>query len=367
MDAVLVAMSLLHERVGRLKFTKRIFLLTNAASPIEWLSQGEETLHSVYEGIRAGDYRVNVIGVDFQDVLAADDDDIPMVRHGSEVDRRSQAQKQNEALLRDLCDKVDGAVYGVDSAIQLMSRLKKRINQVTKYRGPLEVGDVKIHVCSYTQTAPLPLPTLKREVLVEGRTSDDDGQGEGGEGDGDGEGIPGQAEGGAIQQVRAYFDRTSEHPEEVQADMRVKGFRYGKDHVPFGEDEMELLKYECDRCLKVLAFTDSSQVCRWQYMSAVDCVAPERGDEESAKAFTAFVWGMMELNQVALCRYVARRNAKPQLVALIPDIAAEGGERFYLVQLPFAEDMRSGTVEQPTHICAVLSLVAHAPLMAVGV
>ena len=145
--------------------------------------------------------------------------------------------------------------------------------------------------------------------------------------------------------------------------MRVKGFRYGKDHVPFGDDELELLKYECDKCLRLLAFTASSQVHRWQYMSAVDCVVPEKGDEESAKAFTAFVWGMMELNQVALCRYVARKNAKPQLVALIPDIATEGGERFFLVQLPFAEDirsvvshMRSGLVDCGGPHCVLISL-----------
>ena len=123
--------------------------------------------------------------------------------------------------------------------------------------------------------------------------------------------------------------------------MRVKGFRYGKDHVPFGEDELELLKYECDKCLVLLAFTESENVGRWQYMSAVDCVAPEKGDVENAIAFSALVYAMFELSVVALCRFVARKDARPQLVALIPSIVEHEGVRLHLIQLPFAEDIRS--------------------------
>ena len=145
--------------------------------------------------------------------------------------------------------------------------------------------------------------------------------------------------------------------------MRVKGFRYGKEHVPFSDEEMELLKYEADRCLVVLAFTDAANVERWQYMSGVDCVAPEKGgDEQSAVAFSAFVNAVYDLRQVALCRFVARKNARPQLVALIPDIDLNL-ECFYLVQLPFADDIRSAatTPHSPLLSC----LACSSPLLTV--
>ena len=157
-------MELLHRRVGKYKFTKRIFLITNAASPIAWSA---EELEPVCLGVRTSDYRINVIGMDFQDVLqsADDDEDIPMVRHPSEVDRRSAQQKANERLLRDFVDQVDGTTSQVSDAIALMSRLRKRVMQVTKYRGPLEIGDVKIQVATYTQTALMALPTMKKELV----------------------------------------------------------------------------------------------------------------------------------------------------------------------------------------------------------
>ena len=348
-DALLVAMQLLDARVGRLKFTKRIFLLTNAASPISWMAEAAE-LPSMYQGMLDKGYRTNIVGIDFQDVVhpttdADDDDDIPILRHSSEVDRRSVQQKANEAFLRDFADAVDGRVIGIDSAMKMMSTLKKRINQVTKFRGPLEVGSVKLQVATYTKTAALPLPTMKREVVVEGYA--DDGQGGGEDGEDEGTSMAGEdQEEKKVVQQRTYWDKTSERQEEVGSEMRVKGFRYGKDHVPFSEEEMELLKYECDRCLVVLAFTDEVNVERWQYMSGVDCVASERGDEEGARAFSAFVHATYEMKQVALCRFVARRNARPQLVALIPDIDADT-ECFYLVQLPFAEDIRLATAAAP--------------------
>ena len=226
-DALLVAMDLLHKRVGRLKFTKRIFLFTNAASPIEWTAPD---LVGTYEGIVASGYRINVVGIDFQDVVPSsttgdgdDDDDIPIFRHSSAVDRRSAQQKANEALLRDMAEAVDGAVIGINSAMRVMSTLKKRVNQVTKYRGPLEVGGVKVQVATYTKTQPLPLPSMKREVVSERYA--DDGRGRG-EGEADGEnGEGGGEEGGGgdegtsmagedgeerkVVQSRTYWDKTA--------------------------------------------------------------------------------------------------------------------------------------------------------------
>ena len=107
------------------------------------------------------------------------------------------------------------------------------------------------------------------------------------------------------------------------------------------QDELALLKYESDRCLQVLAFVPTDEVKRYQYMSGIDCVAAAPGDAEAQRALSAFAWSMTEMHRTALARYVARKNARPMLVALLPDIArADGSEALLLVQLPFADDIR---------------------------
>ena len=204
-DALLVAMELLSTRVGRLKFNKRVFLITDAACPISW-AEDEDGLSSIVAGIAAGQYRVNVIGINFSEVEEADEDDgIPLVRHGSAVERRTMQQQRNERVLRDLCDKAEGVVFNVDSALSLMRTFRRQINQVTKFRGPLQIGSVNIEVFTYTQTQAQSLPTMKKQVTeaerVGGGTAGQSGKW-GGDWGGEGEGEGGEVEFGSRRRGR---------------------------------------------------------------------------------------------------------------------------------------------------------------------
>ena len=406
-DGLLVAMEMLHRRVGKYKFAKKILLFTDAAAPI---TDDPDGMQTIIDGLRALEYKLSIVGVNFSEVESDEEsgsDDVAFVRQSSTASSRTQVQKDNERVLRDLAHRCNGEVFTVDSAIGLLANFKRRVNQVTKYRGPLEIGSVKINVCSYTQTALTNLPSMKRiavPVDEDGVEKKEDGRrAEGAEekeaaaeegGDGEGEEDDGQSTisrasrgGGQIKQDRSYWNKRGDGPEQQVTD-KIKAFRYGKDmvrqhitrretthpsrttparltdtavlcclalQVPFDEDELALLKYESERCLQVLAFAPADAIKRYQYMSGVDCVAAAPGDVEAQRALSAFAWSMTELRRTALCRYVARKNARPMLVALLPDIArADGSEALLLVQLPFADDMRDfafpGLDSQPVFV-----------------
>ena len=369
-DGLLVAMEMLHRRVGKYKFTKKIVLFTDASSSI---ADDPDGMQTIIDGMRSLDYRLSIVGVNFTEVEEDDGagDEVAFVRQSSTASSRTQQAKDNERLLRDIAHRCSGDVFTVDSAMGLLANFKRKVNQVTKYRGPLEIGEVKINVCSYTQTTLTSMPSMKRiSVPVDGEAGDKQESKEGGGGgeeeevevgggdedDGETQSTVSRASrggGGQIKQDRSYWNKRGDAPEQVTD--KIKAFRYGKDIIPFSEDELALLKYESDRCLQVLAFVPTGAIKRYQYMSGVDCVAAQPGDVEAQRALSAFAWSMTELHRTALARYVARKNARPMLVALLPDIARpDGSEALLLVQLPFADDMRDfafpGLDSQPSFV-----------------
>ena len=371
-DGLLVAMEMLHRRVGKYKFVKKIVLFTDASSSI---ADDPDGMQTIIDGIRTLDYRLSIVGVNFSEVEEEDgaEDEVAFVRQSSTASSRTQQQKDNERLLRDMAHRCNADVFTVDSAIGLLANFKRKVNQVTKYRGPLEIGEVKINVCSYTQTSLTNMPSMKRISVpvdddgvskVESKELKEAGGADGEEVDLAGEGEDDETQstnsrasrgGGQIKQDRSYWNKRGDAPEQVAESDKIKAFRYGKEMVPFDEDELALLKYESERCLQVLAFVPTDAIKRYQYMSGVDCVAAQPGDVEAQRALSAFAWSMTEMNRTALCRYVARKNARPMLVALLPDIARpDGCEALLLVQLPFADDMRDfafpGLDSQPSFV-----------------
>jgi hypothetical protein len=53
-------------------------------------------------------------------------------------------------------------------------------------------------------------------------------------------------------------------------------------------------------------------------MSTVDVVVPEPGNEPAAKALSALIHSLYELDQVGIVRYVSRKDAVPKFGYLFP-------------------------------------------------
>lgn len=110
-----------------------------------------------------------------------------------------------------------------------------------------------------------------------------------------------------------------------QVKEKVRGYKYGREIVPFPIDmDPEKLKFHTFPGMKLLGFLPNDSVPRHEFMASVDVVVAYPGKEESARALSAFIHGMHELNKVALVRYVKRANAAPLIGILIPGLFALG-------------------------------------------
>lgn len=199
-DALLVAMHMLHARVGKLRFQKRIFLITDCAAPIV---DDPAAMEAIADGMRRDEFKLNVIGVGFKEDDEDDegdgervqkkeeggDDDGEEEKHGGaaaasssaaaaaaaggagagvhvkkEMEHRTSTQRTNESLLKRFASAVDGVVFNAQNAIDMLSVFRSRsVNQVTKFRGNLQLSAAcNIPVWAYGKTALMNMPTLVR-------------------------------------------------------------------------------------------------------------------------------------------------------------------------------------------------------------
>ena len=67
-------------------------------------------------------------------------------------------------------------------------------------------------------------------------------------------------------QAKVSMDRTYRNPskpdEEISPEMRVKGYRYGAEHVPFNETDLQAMKWQSDKELKALGFVNVDDLPR---------------------------------------------------------------------------------------------------------
>lgn len=225
-------------------------------------------------------------------------------------------------MLVSIAKEVGGEVSSVSKRMQLMAQgMKKTVALTTKFRGPLEIGqNFGIPVYCYLKTKVATLPTLSKES----QASHD------------------KQSSGGVKLDRRYT--SPENPDEdVAPDQQVKAYRYGQEKVPFASADVEFFKLQTEKSLKVLGFLDRERLNHAKFMSATDVFIPEPGKPFAAQALAALVDAMIELKQVAIARFVARKNAAPKIVALVPH-APSGGTNYYCLWsqvLPYEEDLRS--------------------------
>ncbi|RLN97043.1 hypothetical protein BBJ28_00010821 [Nothophytophthora sp. Chile5] len=308
LDGFIVALDLLFRRTDGKKYEKRLMVITDAAAKIA--DAGD--LEAVVQMLQNMDIKLQVIGLDFQHTT-----DDPKEELETE-------NAENEKMLVSIAKEVGGEVCSVSKRMQLMAQgMKKTVALTTKFRGPLEFGDILgIPVYCYLKTKTATLPTLQKES----QTSYE------------------KDVGGKVKLDRRYT--SPQHPdEEVPPDQQVKAYRYGAEKVPFSSADVEFFKFQTEKSLKVLGFLDQAQLSHSKFAGGTDIFIAEPGKPHAAQCLAALIDAMRELQQVAIARFVARKNAAPKIVALIPHApCASRGENYYALwsqQLPFDEDLRS--------------------------
>lgn len=150
-----------------------------------------------------------------------------------------------------------------------------------------------------------------------------------------------------VKQERSYKNVLAEDPAQavVGEEMRIRGYKYGKQRVPFSEAEMEKLKFPTSRGISVLGFIHEKHVKRHLFMSTVDAIVAEPGNIRAEEALSALIHALHELQMCMLVRYVKRNNDRPLFGVCHPKIKVEF-ECLYFNQLPYLEVSRM--LQSPT-------------------
>lgn len=225
-------------------------------------------------------------------------------------------------MLVSIAKEVGGEVNSVSRRVELLAQgMKKTVALTTKFRGPLEIGDgLGIPLFCYLKTKVATLPTLAKESQA---SFDKDTAGK-------------------VKMDRRYT--SPQHPDEdVAPDQQVKAYRYGMEKVPFSSADVEFFKFQTEKSLKLLGFLAKEQLSLAKFVGGTDVFIAEPGKPEAAQCLAALVDAMLELDHVAIARFVARKNAAPKIVALIPHApdASDGYYALWSQQLPFEEDLRT--------------------------
>jgi len=392
-DGLVVAVDTLHRRVGKLKFTKTVYLVTAAEDRIESPADLEATVgHMISQEIS-----LVVVGLGFKQTLGSavtDDvpDDTPESEAAAEAASSSsscssagegapQKKDESEAEAALTPSGGEGDVGGhseeeeEDEEEDVKSGNERMLISIVKatQRGAILNGDDLLAIMTQLQTKSV-RPTKSKCVLVLPGGSLEDGVSGGKQGcidvlvfarakrtaapslkkESKNQFDPLDPTSGTVKTERLY--RNPLHPDEppVAPENIVRGFRYGKDYVPVSESDKQGMKVETPAAaLQIIGFVDASDLNPGDSIGDTKCVMAAEDCVRSEAALTALARALAVQGKTVLCRYNGRKNSDPLLVALLPDpetvptpAASQSAPlqaRLLMWQLPFSDDIRGFT------------------------
>ena len=178
-------------------------------------------------------------------------------------------QLKNERVLRKICADIGGnsncqPLYDL-TGLNIMRT--KSVQPVTKYRGPLEIGAglmdgeaaVSFDVWVYGRVVEKKPESFTKISLPSEDVDENDRK----------------------SYAKAKVDRTykslTEDDKYLEGAEMDKGYRYGRDLIPFSKVDQSVLKYEADKCLQVIGFVNLDALPRHAFVEGIDWVGAVLG------------------------------------------------------------------------------------------
>ncbi|KAF9774795.1 hypothetical protein IL306_007169 [Fusarium sp. DS 682] len=328
-SAIVLAVDMIDTFTKKLKWTRRIFLITDGQGPMD-----ADDLSDISKKMNDSNIQLTVLGVDFDDP-----------QYGFKEEDKPGTKQDNEKALRSLVnDCQDGVFANITEAIDELDTPRiKAVKPYKTYDGPLTLGDpntfpaaLNINVERYFKTK-LARPLNASTVVVKsgGAPESEATQAEAD----DMEGI----EFSAVKQARSYKVNDPDAPggkRDVEFDDLAKGYEYGRTAVHISESEYNITKIETRKSFSIVGFIPCSKYEPFLNLGETCVTIARKFDAKSAIAFSSLVWALSELESYAIARIVTKDGKEPLLVLLAPGVEPDM-ECLYDIPLPFAEDIRS--------------------------
>ena len=256
-SAIVLAIHMIERHCRKLKYLRRIVLITDACGPVE--ADADQRGH-IGKKIREEGIALTVLGVDF------DDDEYGFYEVG-----KKPTKAANEATLHALVEACGGVIGTLKQAVDElgMPRLKT-IKPVTTYKGPLSLGNtetdevfISINVERYPRVSIAKPPSSSAYAE---RVGGANGAGtaessamaiDGANGNVDGNDLV------ALKTERMYeiVDGPEGEPKRVvpQSEL-VKGYTYGRTAVHISESDLSTLDMKTKTSLQILGFIERDKV-----------------------------------------------------------------------------------------------------------
>ncbi|XP_041021751.1 ATP-dependent DNA helicase 2 subunit KU80 [Juglans microcarpa x Juglans regia] len=311
LDAIIVGMDILIKKFGETdKKKKRLCLITNALSPVK----------DPFEGTKEG----QVVTIAEQLVRHGMGMESIVVRERLNGTATKRIMDENDHLLNIFAKKTSAKLVYVESPTSLLGALRTRnISPVTIFRGDLELSSkMKIKVWVYKKTSEEKFPTLKKYSDKAPPTDKF-----------------------ATHEVKVDYEYKSvEDPSRVvPPEERIKGYRYGPQVVPIAPSEWDAVKFKPEKSVKLLGFTNASNILRHYYMKDANVFIADPGNTRAIIAVSALARAMKEENKVAIVRCVWRHGQGNVIVGVLtPNVSDKDNipDSFNFNVLPFVEDVR---------------------------
>ncbi|XP_078442889.1 ku80 family protein [Wolffia australiana] len=310
LDAIVVGMDLLIRKFGPTNRGKmRICLITGAQNPTKEPYEGtkEDQVSIISEQLKSHGIKLDCIITRIQSGLAD-----------------QEAVAENDSLLFSFSNKGKAKVTFLTQRVALLGALRTRnISAVTVFRGDFELSStMKIKIWVYKKTSEERFPTLKKY-------SDK---------------APGSDRFATHEVKLDYEYKSIEDPNKIiPPEQRIRGYRYGPQIIPVSSDEWEAVKFRPEKSVKLLGFTDASNIHRHYFLKDVYSFIPEPGNKKAAIAVSSIARAMRETEKVAILRCVWRQGQGSVTVGVLtPNLSSQETmpDSFYFNVLPFAEDVR---------------------------
>lgn len=287
-DSLNVASEMIVEKCKKLKFKRRIFLITDFIGKMKGDTSYIDTCKKL-------DIQLDIVSIK-KGIIK------------EEKDPRNINEKKMERIIESL----NGVIVPLTLAISSLYSLKsKQVSQRTSFRGLFEISkDLKIPIWMYKKTDKTSLPTSKKlskehhDIMID----------------------------------KSYYS-IDDPDQEVKEEDLIKAYKYGKSYIPFNSIDLKMLELGTEKSFQLIGFTEKENVQRQHFMASCYQIISEPYQEPSYLALSSLIKALAEMNKVAIVRYVFRSNSPPQLGVLLP-IIKNNIYCFYYHQLPFAEDIR---------------------------
>ncbi|GME25173.1 Ku70/Ku80 arm [Neofusicoccum parvum] len=332
-SALVVAIQLIADHCKKLKYKRKIILVTNARGSIDSDGLGE-----IAKKVQGENIELVILGPDF------DDPD-----YGLKEEDKDPVKATNEQTLQQLANACDGVFGTIAQAIaELETPRVKLTKPVASYRGLLTLGDpskydtaMTIDVERYPRTMQQRPPTAS-SYAVRSDLAPGESQAQSSMTVANGDGELDQNDLAAVKQNTSYhiIDPTAPGGKrDVDREDTAKGYAYGSTAVPISESDRDVTDFESFASLDIIGFVPGNKLDRYMEMSKANIIIPQKANQKASMALSSFIHALYELESYAVARFVPKENKEPAILLLVPEIKADY-ECLIDTELPFAEDMR---------------------------